>query len=154
VSDVSRGRRATELLGGVTVVASLLFVGFEIRQNAEATRTSTVQEVVDGWREINIWLATDPSWAEALQAFEEANNPSELSFVQRMTLMAGWRTLLHQWMITHYHYTEGVYPKHLWNPTEMYQLVERPSMRWVWETEGPKLSPAFQEFVNRAMGDG
>ena len=80
IMDSGRARRVAELVGVFSVVASLVFVGLEIRQGAEATRTATVQEVVDGWKEINIWLATDQSWLEARLAFDEAEDPSHLSY--------------------------------------------------------------------------
>jgi len=104
-----------ELVGVFSVVASLVFVGLEIRQGAEATRTATVQEVVDGWKEINIWLATDQSWLEARLAFDEAEDPSHLSYVVQQTLRAGWRTIFHQWMVGHYHFSRGALPEELWS---------------------------------------
>jgi hypothetical protein len=131
-------------------VGSLVFVGLEIRQSAEATRTATVQDVVDGWREINIWLATDPSWVESRLVFAEAEDPSHLDYSTSRTLQAGWRTLFHQWMIGHYHFTQGTLPEDLWSGfvVEIEGLRGNTSMRWVWETEGPKYAPAFQAFMN------
>ena len=104
-----------ELAGVFGVVASLVFVGLEIRQGAKATRTATVQEIVDGWREINIWLATDQSWAEADLAFDEAEDPSQLGYVVGRTLQAGWRTIFHQWMVGHYHFSQGTLQEELWS---------------------------------------
>ncbi len=153
MSDSQRVRRLAEMVGVLGVIASLLFVGLEIRQNAEATQTATVQEVVDGWREINIWLATDVMWAEAREAFSQAGDPSELSNADMSTLRAGWRTLFHQWMVGHYHYSQGTLPEELWGGfvVEIEGLRENQGMRWVWATEGPKFSHSFQEFMNGVL---
>ena len=154
MGDQDRWRRIAETVGLLGVMASVVYVGVEIRQNSEATRTATVQAVIDGWRELNIWLATDPSWAESRQAFAEAADPSELSYVQRSTLVAGWRTVFHQWMIGHYHHSEGNFPEGLWSGwvVEIESVRDDASLRWAWEREGRKFHLPFQEFMNGILG--
>lgn len=49
-----RFRGFVELIGIVAVVASLIFVGLEIRQNATATRGATQQQLAASAREITM----------------------------------------------------------------------------------------------------
>ena len=52
-----RVRRTAELIGLFGVMASLIFVGLEIRQNAAATRAATAQEVTSAFRDLNLAMA-------------------------------------------------------------------------------------------------
>jgi len=45
VNRSSRLKSAAERLGGLGVIGSLLFVGIEIRQNAEATRAAATRDL-------------------------------------------------------------------------------------------------------------
>ena len=56
-------RGLVELIGIVAVVASLIFVGLEIRQNAAATRGATQQQLVTGARNVTLTLADNPELA-------------------------------------------------------------------------------------------
>ena len=56
-----RVRRVFELVGLFGVVASLIFVGLEVRQSAAATRAATAQEVTSAFRDLNLAMATVPN---------------------------------------------------------------------------------------------
>ncbi len=49
-----------ELVGGVAVVASLLYVGHQVRQNARSVRAGTFADMADSFNRFNLALATDP----------------------------------------------------------------------------------------------
>ena len=52
-------RNTLELVGFVSVIASLIFVGMEIRQNTTAVRGSTNQAISDQATELYLTMATD-----------------------------------------------------------------------------------------------
>ena len=47
------GKAVRETLGFLGVMASLVFVGLEIRQGASATRAATVLQLKDAWVQTN-----------------------------------------------------------------------------------------------------
>ena len=53
------GKAIRETLGFLTVVASMAFVGLEIRQNTAAQRAETRQGLADASREFTLTIATD-----------------------------------------------------------------------------------------------
>ena len=62
--------RASQLLSAGAVVVSLLFVGFEIRQNTAAQRAETRQGLAEASRQHIHMVASEPSLTEAyLQLF-------------------------------------------------------------------------------------
>ena len=53
-------KQALEILGGLAIVASLIFVALELRQNTQATLSASYQATTDALNEINLVAATDP----------------------------------------------------------------------------------------------
>ena len=53
------GKAVRETLAALGVIASLVFVGWEIRQNTAATRGQTRQALADASRELTLAISTD-----------------------------------------------------------------------------------------------
>jgi len=49
-----------EIVGGVAVIVSLIFVGLEVRQNTEASQAATYQEMIRASNEYLLAIGTDP----------------------------------------------------------------------------------------------
>ena len=56
-------RNRLELIGFISVIASLVFVGMEISQNTTAVRGSTNQAISDQASELYLTIATDRNLA-------------------------------------------------------------------------------------------
>ena len=80
-----------ELIAAVAVVASLLFVGVQMRQNSNALRVSATAAGVANWQETVLVLASSDYIAPALVRFNAAERPDELGVedVMRVTAFAG-----------------------------------------------------------------
>jgi len=61
-----------QIAGIFALVASLIFVGIEVRQNSIATRSATNAAVKDGFRELNLVIASSPELARATFARPES----------------------------------------------------------------------------------
>jgi len=59
MKDGTKLQVAAELVGLVAVVATLVFVGMEIRQNTRAVRSATTQAIADQSMELTLSMATD-----------------------------------------------------------------------------------------------
>ncbi len=64
-----------QALGIFAVVASLVFVGIEVRQNSVATRSATNAAVKDSFSELNLAIASSPELARAMVTLAE--NPDD-----------------------------------------------------------------------------
>lgn len=62
----ARVKETVELIDLFGVMASLIFVGLEIRQNAAATRAATAQEVTSAFRDLNLVMAGDAEMTRLL----------------------------------------------------------------------------------------
>ncbi len=56
-----------ELIGGIAIIGSLIYVGIQIRQNTRAVRGSTLHKVTDFWGALFLRLA-EPEVAQAYAA--------------------------------------------------------------------------------------
>ena len=50
-----------ELVGGVAVIGSLLYVGLQVRHNTSAARAASHHGIVDSFNEFNLSIARDPA---------------------------------------------------------------------------------------------
>ena len=53
-----------ELVGGVAVIASLIYVGFQVRQSAQATRAASHHATIDSFREWSFSIVEDDDVAD------------------------------------------------------------------------------------------
>jgi hypothetical protein len=68
-------------LGGLGVVATVIYMSIEIRNNTSAVRASAFQEVVDSFASISFDIAKDKSLTELF--LRAARNPAALNDVER-----------------------------------------------------------------------
>ena len=155
-----------EAIGLVGVVASLIFVGFEVRQNSVATRASTNAAVADAYVELNLVLASSPELARAVVV--SFKGPDSLSPEERIMILGMWRTLFHVWSNGHRQWTNDTLDLVLYesivseistyaaNQDESVEDLEGRgrSMRWAWESERFIFNPEFRQFVDELVGAG
>ena len=82
-----------ELVGGVAVVASLLFVGFQVRQGSRAAQQSAYNSDARILQDFGLALARDKALARILRVIVRGD-PSELDEDEQVQLE--W--FVHQWM--------------------------------------------------------
>ena len=102
-----------EVVGAIGVIASLIFVGVQVRQSAEATRAATVLQLKENWSQFNLTMLENPEIVDALDnvlddGFENAERRSQL------IVEAWWRTMLHNWSNAYYQYRIGTLDPEQW----------------------------------------
>ena len=161
----TRNRRIAELIGLVGVIASLIFVGVEIRQNSIATRAATDAAVADGFRELNLVLASSPDLARALAAY--SGDPAEAPAEDQVLMLGLYRALFHVWSNAHRQHLNGTI-----DPSIFQAVVQEISVyagedplgadiddvdrrrhltRWAWDSERFLFNPDFQIFVDSIL---
>jgi len=111
---LSRLRSTVELLAALAVVASLVFVGIEIRQNSEATRAAATQDLGQSWIDWNLATATREI-QEAVVTVGQFADPSEAPMIDQRIAESYARSLFSNWSISHYQYRMGVLDPPLWD---------------------------------------
>ncbi|UCC83873.1 MAG: hypothetical protein JSW46_02760 [Gemmatimonadota bacterium] len=166
----SKYRQIAEAIGVLGVIGSLVFVGYEDRQSAIATKAETDALLADAYLELNLMLASSPELASALSTWGE--NPGSASPEEQTLLSAFWRALFHVWSNAHRQHLNGTLDPSLFQAVlqEMAMYARDPSaarsdsalhlpdrrvqMQWAWESERFLFNPEFQAFVDTVLAAG
>lgn len=159
-------RTVAELIGLVGVVASLVFVGWELRQNSIATKATNNSGIADSFVQLNINLSSNRELALALAA--HSANPQAAPLEDKIMMLGAWRALFHVWSNVHRQHLNGTIDPALYSailqematyaaPVEdgvqSDDVVRRQRIiRWAWETERFIFNPDFQALVDQALG--
>ncbi len=155
-----------QVVGIFALVASLIFVGIEVRQNSIATRSATNAAVKDAFRELNLVIASSPELARATAA--NADNPADAPPEDQLQMLAIWRALFHIWSNVHRQHLNGTLDPALYDAVVQEDSVyagnargtatvddaERRArhMRWAWESERFIFNLDFQMFIDGILG--
>ena len=161
----TKSRRIAELIGLVGVIASLIFVGVEIRQSSIATRAATDAAVADGFRELNLVIASSPDLARAFTA--HAGNPAEAPREDQVLMLGLYRALFHIWSNAHRQHLNGTIDPSIFQAVvqeisayagevpagaDIDDIERRQRLtRWAWESERFLFNPDFQIFVDSIL---
>jgi hypothetical protein len=164
----NRTRRLAEVIGLLGVVASLIFVGVEVRQNSVATRAATDAAVADGYRDLNLAIATSSDLARVFA--EHAADPGAAPAEDQILMLGLWRALFHIWSNSHRQHLNGTLDPAIFDGVvqEMKTYSGTPSigapinqierrrrfMQWAWESERFIFNPDFQLFVDSLLAAG
>lgn len=137
-----------QLVGGIAVVASLLFVGFQIRQNTKANRASTLQMNADYWLHYLTSLA-EPGMSEVHAKGAVGNVDLDRAEFGRFFLIC--RATFMGCENQHHQYLSGLLDAEAYKGYEATireQIVAFPGVRAMWELVKHTYSPEFVEFLD------
>lgn len=155
-----------QIAGIFALVASLIFVGIEVRQNSIATRSATNAAVKDGFRELNQVIASSPELARA--TFANAENSANAPPEDQFQMLGLWRALFHIWSNVHRQHLNGTLDPALYDAVvqevSTYSGSGRGAdtvddggrrgrqMQWAWESEQFIFNLEFQMFIDGILG--
>jgi hypothetical protein len=107
-----------EIASAVAVVASLVYVGVEIRQNTAATQASTAQALLDYGRAHSDAFINNPDTAKLIDTGEV--DPSSLTPLERRRFyeFTTWRFSV--WELTFLNHAAGLVDDDLWSGWDAY----------------------------------
>ena len=144
----------SQIVAVVAVLASLVFVGYQIRQNTRALKATSHHAITDSFNAINNLIYSDPRlarlWRLGLAGADELNEDERTSVSFMMLAnMRIFETL-------HYQYSNGTLDKKLFD-------AELKTLKWVvsknpgflaWWADNPiSLSAEFRAFIDGLIRD-
>ena len=155
-----------EMVGIVAIVASLIFVGGELRQNAIATRAAMNAEIAAGFVQFNLVVASSPELTKRLANFAE--DPASAPREAQIQMLGLWRAVFHIWSNVHRQHLNGTIDPAIYesvvqevstyaataaDSSQNTDVVRRQAfMRWAWESERFIFNPDFQVFIDGMLG--
>jgi len=125
--------QAIAIIANIGVIASLIFVGLQVQQEATASRSATVLQLKDSWVQLNLVAATSVELADAMEVMD-TQGWNAASFQERTFVTGFFRTLFHNWSNAYYHYQNGTLDEIQWGAylREAATALESPIIRQVW----------------------
>ena len=113
-----------EIVGGVGVIATLVYLAMQIRQNTAATKTASFQATTDSLNQVNLMLAGNRELAEVFeQAATGLEDVDPVTLRQyKFTLLAVYRAM----ESAYFQRNEGLLHQQSW---QRYEISLRGSLR-------------------------
>ena len=137
-----------EIVGGVGVIASLLYLAVQIRQNSRMARNATTQHILGQSAQMNIQVAGDVSDALAKSGAGSTLAPDEEFRVSSMFLAV----FAAHWQV-YYQHSKGMIEGEIVEAYERRTLfmLERPDIREWWRANAFRFSEDYQTYVDELL---
>jgi len=140
-----------ELVGAAGVVASLVYLTSQIRNNSRSVEAATSHSIARARNEINMTLATHPELSDLL--LRGKDDYSALQPEERQRYNAYMHGMLNTFEDSYVQYSKGFASRESWEESIAFlsRVLAQPGMdRW-WRDHGHGLSVAFREEVDSAI---
>lgn len=140
-----------EIIGALAVVVSLVYVGFQIRQNTAAVRSATAQSVHENYAVWYASYASDPVLTQI--AVDGLRDYRSLSETQRAQFIAVFMAFLSYSQNAFHQWQKGSLSHQLWVGWELLimNLVSSPGGREFWNERGYIFSGDFGSHVENQI---
>ena len=147
-------RQWAELVGAVGVIASLVFVGFEVRQNTAAVRGATYQSIADASLEQVRWFADNEHLLALRARSEDGALAADFTREENLLMGSDYVMTIRRIENIYVQVREGLVEAEAilrFRPSEEY--FESPYFREFWTTWGPQVEPEFRAYFEREFLD-
>lgn len=145
--NLDRLNRWMTLAANIGVLAGILFLSFELRQNTMASQMKAASDFQDSFSEIEFFIAQSPEFAALLV---KGRNGEEVSDTGQLRLTTFYGNVLRTWQNTHLQFLAGALDKDLWNGSQARLTVVINDDRGLfdhWQTNKSQFTPAFNDMV-------
>lgn len=141
-------RRAVgQALAAGSVVLSLIFVGYEIRQSTSVARQEAYYAFMQALNDNSYSLANDAELAEIIARAVDGEPRSSFSTAERLRIEVSWMALLRAWEALYQSRDQGIADdRYFGNLAEGMGPYDNPYFEEWWPTARVTLSEEFAEF--------
>lgn len=136
-----------EIIGGIAIVCSLIFVGVQIRQNSEISEVNAYQDLISQITLMNSMRVQDPGFADLFWRFDHGEEPR--NSIERARLEAFLYMVFRHGDLAYRQYAKGLIDRgaliSVLGPTRTF--LNTPLGQEVWATLSPVLQPDYVAFV-------
>ncbi len=142
-----------EFISGIAVIASLIYLAIQIRQNTQSVKSSTLATNTTNWSSMLVNLA-DAGKSEAyLSGIVGREDISAAHFLQFVQIA---RAIMVSWETQHYQFLNGALDRDIYVGYERAckdQILVFPGFQMVWEITREGFSPAFSELIDKLINE-
>lgn len=143
-------RKWIDVLGAVGVIASLIFVGFEVRQNTAAVRGATYQAIADSSLQHVQWWANNEKLLQFEVRIRDEALSDEFTGDENLLIRAGIVMTIRRMENIYVQVREGLVEEEAvlrFRPSK--DFFETPYFQEFWAEWRLEMEPAFRKFFER-----
>ena len=143
----------SEALGLVVVVSSLIFVGFQIRQSAHATRAASMANIMDRLIDFYMDLSSNDNLAQI--AWNSGQEPDVLEDIERWRFHMLFYGAFYAWHNAYYQWRIGAFDTKAWSSYKklMINVLHGREVRDAWDGRKSLFPEDFQVYVEKEILD-
>lgn len=146
-----------ELVGVTALVASLIFVGLQMRQNAKGLQANAAANMVSNWQEVMLSISRDATLSRDIIAVNTASSADDFTAEQAVRYLAFLSAGLKNTEYSYYRYLAGELDEGLWQASETGALAmfNTPLKKELfWPGVQFQLSPRFANYLEEKLAVG
>jgi len=139
-----------EIVGGVAVVVTLVYLTIQVQQNTDATRSATWQSTQDAETRFDAMLTQDPVLLDLFtRGMVDGIDALDTELEQARFLLAG-KQLLDLFHTHHYQHELGIISDELWATwvSQFEDSIHMQGMRDIVKSRYPYFRPSFADFID------
>ena len=140
-----------EIIGGIAIIISLIFVGLQLKESSKATRSATAATTVS---ELTSWYSNLGNSEQGSYVFWNfMTNPESITSVERFQAIMNLHGILLTWQNSYYLVKEGTLDKRVHESLlEIINGVKNnPGFHIFWEARKSIFLKEFQKYVEELM---
>ena len=108
-----------EILAGIAVVLSLVYVGVQVRQNTQAIEIAAAQQSHDAYRQVQVAIMEEPMMAAAL---EKAYSNQQLTPIEALQVDTYVHFIFSNWELAYLNHKKELLDNEIWEAWERYYI--------------------------------
>jgi hypothetical protein len=152
---MSRLNERLTLVANLSVVAGIVFLAAEMRQNTQAIQAQTRDSITEKQMEFLGWVATNRELAAAESRSADASGLPELDPTDRRMLVSHRRGVIREWENSHYQYERGLFTSEEFQArvTNWRGAMNNWVFREVWTNWRETYAPSFRAEIDRIVAE-
>jgi len=151
---MSKLERWLTLVANLSVVAGIVFLAAEMRQNTEAIQAQTRDSLTEKQMEFSGWVATNRDLADVFRRGQRAGYAAlDSTEVTMFTLLV--HGIFREWENSFYQYERGLFtPEEFQGRVERWRLsLDERGYRQYWASQRNVFSPSFRAEIDRIVAE-
>lgn len=143
-----KNKQLVEIIGIACLILSLVFVGYEIRQNTNAAKSEAFQQFHLASSEFDINSATNEVLLLVFEKLVSGIPFEELAFGEQVALRGYFTSVVSLWAGLYYSVNAGVLPEHTLNSVGRGGVFADPMFAKLWPTIRPRFDEDYALFID------
>ncbi len=142
-----------EIIGVITVVGSLVFVGFQMRQTAKAINMNSTHAIHEAWRDSCFRVAECDAITSVMH--REIADADSLDGIDKYRFALTMQALLQNYSNAFYQSRIGTLDAFTWESIDAQfgNFLKVPAIRGYWERSGSNYPKSFVDYINHEVLD-